>query len=811
MKGIFKFILITFVFTSCSTDNKVSNPIGFIPENPTVIVKISNLESLKSNIENNDLLQNLSKSNSYKSISSTLDALNHLKTNNEILICFVKDKQDSLQYNFITKFQPNILNIDSLPNHSIETIKTKSHTFTKTTIDKNIIYSIVKDSLLIGASTQELLTNSLNKENNNKNIADLLVTSNTNSQLSILYNEKQNKRLQHIFKQDSISILKLTDYVLVDVDLKQDEILLNGITTAKDSTKSLINVFKNTIPQENKLAKITPSNSDGFLSFTFNNYSNFIKNLHTYKVTDSLYIETTLFDNIIEVGVIYEGSNQAIVLNSLDETSTEDALSTNQTIIETYRQIDIYNFSQPALFSQTFSPLVNFEKANMYCVVDHFFVFANSVETLQNIIANYQNNTTLNDRPYFESIKENLSDEASLMLVVNPNKLNSILQNTIQEELNLNLEKYKGSAIQFIYDTNFAHVNVIIKKSKTKAVENSVTEEFNIKITEDILNTPQFVLNHESNQKEIILQDVKNNLYLISNSGKLIWKKQLDGAVLGKVEQIDMYKNGRLQLAFATPNRVYVLDRNGKDVSPFPLKFNDQITQPLSVFDYDNNRNYRLLVTQGKNIFMLDQLGKTVKGFTFKNAESALNHQPQHIRIGKSDYLIFKTDNKLYILDRVGKTRVAVKKNYNYSKQAVYLYNNKFTTTTKEGKLVSIDTKGNTSEQNLNLTDLHHIEATSKTLAAQSENKLIIKSKTLELDYGNYSDPEIFYLNDKIYISVTDLQSKKVYLFDSQGQSISNFPVYGNSRISLDNIDKDRNLEFVTKGDNNSIIIYQIN
>ena len=67
----------------------------------------------------------------------------------------------------------------------------------------------------------------------------------------------------------------------------------------------------------------------------------------------------------------------------------------------------------------------------------------------------------------------------------------------------------------------------------------------------------------------------------------MLWKKQLDGAILGKIEQIDMYKNGRLQLAFATPNRVYVLDRNGKEVAPFPLKFNDKVTQPLSVFNYD--------------------------------------------------------------------------------------------------------------------------------------------------------------------------------------------------------------------------------
>jgi hypothetical protein len=92
-----------------------------------------------------------------------------------------------------------------------------------------------------------------------------------------------------------------------------------------------------------------------------------------------------------------------------------------------------------------------------------------------------------------------------------------------------------------------------------------------------------------------------------------------------------------------------------------------------------------------------------------------------------------------------------------------------------------------------------------------SENKLDIKSKTVELDYGEYTEPQIFYIYDKIYVTTTDLQSKKIYLFDSQAKSIANFPIYGNSAIVLDNIDKDRNLEVVTKGDTNSIILYQIN
>ena len=122
-----------------------------------------------------------------------------------------------------------------------------------------------------------------------------------------------------------------------------------------------------------------------------------------------------------------------------------------------------------------------------------------------------------------------------------------------------------------------------------------------------------------------------------------------------------------------------------------------------------------------------------------------------------------------------------------------------------------IKTNGNVILKNINLKEDHSLITTSKTLVAFNENMLTIKSKTTELDYGNYSEPNIFYINDKIYVTITDQQAHKVYLFDSQSRLLANFPVYGNSGIVLDNIDKDRNLEFVTKGESNSVILYQIN
>jgi len=811
MKKIWCILITAFLLISCSGNKNNSDPTEFIPKNSSIILSINNLESLKSDLNNNHLLQELSKTGTYKNIATTLQNLEHLKTTHRLLVCFTEDQDDSLHYTIITKFTKNLFKVDSLPNISVETLKLKKHTLQKTIINNKTTYSTIKDSIFIASSSKNLLEAILTNRNKNDTLKAFLNTLNSNKSISILLKNKNKHLINSFFINDSIRVSNFTNYTLFDAELNQDEIILNGITKATDSTKSLINIFKNTIPQENLLAQITPANIDGFMSFTFDTFHVFKENLDRYNPLDSVSTDTTLFDNIIEVGVIYEGNNKAIVLNSIDEIDTKDALLDEQDLSIKYRQIDIYNYSKPQLFNKTFTPLVVFNAANYYCVIDHFFVFSNSLETLQNIITNYQNKTTFSERNYYQNIEEHLLDESSLMVVSNSSTVKHVLEKKLNEDLNINIDSYKASVLQFVYDNNFAHVNAIFKKNKTRARENSVSEAYNIKLDAELLNNPEFVINHRTKQKEIVVQDVNNNLYLISNKGKVLWKKQLRGKVLGKIEQIDIYKNGRLQLVFATPNRVYVLDRNGKDVAPFPLKFNDAITQPLSVFDYDKKKTYRLLVTQGKNVLMYDVKGKNVKGFQFKSASSIINHQPQHFRIGSKDYITIKTNNRLHILDRTGRTRVKLKNSYSYSNQALYLYKNKFTTTTSDGKLIAIDTKGNSSTQNLNLTDHHNITTTSKTLVTQHENKLSIKSKTLELDYGIYSVPKLFYINDKIYISVTDLQTQKVHLFDSNAKSLYNFPVYGNSTIELDNIDKDRNLEFVTKGENNSIIIYQIN
>ena len=335
---------------------------------------------------------------------------------------------------------------------------------------------------------------------------------------------------------------------------------------------------------------------------------------------------------------------------------------------------------------------------------------------------------------------------------------------------------------------------------------------FTLELNTDLATEPQFVKNHRTKQQEIVVQDQNNVLYLISTDGKVLWTKQLDGRIQGEIQQVDIYKNGKLQLAFTTNDQFLVLDRNGDVVPPFNIDYEGGNLNPLAVFDYDGSRNYRFVVTQGRKVYMYNNQAEIVRGFTFSEAPSNILGAPKHFRVGNKDYLVFKQDNStLRILHRVGSDRIKVPEKIDFSNNEVFLYKNKFSVTNKTGVLHQIDTNGKLTATNFNLNPDHGFYATSNTLVFMDDNVLSIKGRKVELELGVYSKPKIFYIYDKIYVGVTDIQNHQIYLFDSQAEPIPNFPIFGSSLIDLTDMDNDKKLELVAKDQDNSLIVYTIN
>jgi len=798
-------IVIVFSF-SCNTEStNKSNLLSQIPSKCNVIIKVNNLESLRTSVNNNRLLTELENFESVKDFQEHLTPLNYIQTTLPIYIGVEKDENDSLKLSMVTAYKKNVFDLDSIPNIATETISSKGQTINKFKIESSLFYSSVKDSILFISNKLSNTENFLKTQKQNYGASKFFDAANPDKSVTVF--SKVPLRILN-FKSDSVlNTVPFSKNTIIDLSFNQDNIYANGITEA-DSSRAFINCFKGTIPQKNRLSEICPALTSSFISFTSQNMSLINDKLNQTKKIDSTVI-STLLDNIVEFGHAEIENSNIIALRPLDVDMTLEELDTQEAELS-YRTIEIFKVSSPEDLSLGQLRLLEPMEPKYYINLNEFIILSEKLEVLKTIISNYQNGNTLSNQESYKKLMLKLNDEASIFIFNNNATLQNRLELLFGANTKINTNPYKTSAIQFVYDSDFAHVNAAFTIPKTHALGQTVSEELNLSLHSQLLNNPQFLKNHKTGNMDIAVQDIGNNLYLISNEGKVFWKKQIDGAILGKIEQMDIYKNRRLQLVFSTSSRLYVLDRNGNEVSPFPLKFNDEITQPVSVFDYDNNRNYRLLITQGKALLMYDKLGNPVKGFNYSGAKNKIKTQPKHFRIGRKDYLVFAEGDRLEILSRTGKTRVNVNEDILFSENEVYLYNNSFTVTNINGELLQIKTNGKINRQNLKLKENHKITTTSKTLAAISENELTIKSKKITLDYGNYSEPKIFYLNNKIYVSVTDLQHKKIYLYDSQAKLIPGFPVYGNSSIEMQNIDNEPNLEVITKGDKNSIIVYEL-
>ena len=73
------------------------------------------------------------------------------------------------------------------------------------------------------------------------------------------------------------------------------------------------------------------------------------------------------------------------------------------------------------------------------------------------------------------------------------------------------------------------------------------------------------------------------------------------------------------------------------------------------------------------------------------------------------------------------------------------------------------------------------------------------------------SDVKYNKLNNTIYVTLTEYETKKVFAFYSNGDSVGGYPVYGTSVVDISNADNDNALEMIVQTDEDELTIYQIN
>lgn len=800
------------IFSSCAKEQDTENELStYLPQESALIIQTNSLINFLTTVDSTEFF----KDNASLLQNSSWDHLKNfvaLTSPEKALVAIVNREKGRSDYLVISDSLPEI-KIDSLRNHSLETLKFESYEIKKTGTEDFITFTSSIDETYFASSSLQLLQNTLKNEQKelleDENFKMVMAAADPNKTTLFINNSELDKIFNKLFVNIKIPVLALSAWTTLDLEIVGENLILNGVASSAANSADLLDIFEGMASQPNEISQITPAQATGFYSFTYQNFEKFYRKLADFRKDSSEVSSNHLLNFSKEAGVIFFETNNVFVLNTTDPVlAAENFPSTEQ--VSMYREFPVFINPEPDIFSEKLHPLVTENNLKFYAYLGNFMLFSETIAGIETVISNYQNNTTYSKRADYSEAVENLAGSSSLLFVWVPEKFKSSLAKAASQEdvadiKELDLQNYSFASLQFVQETDFAHVHgFLLAEGETPKTE-TVSEIGVIKLKSP-LGTRPFVVNMDK-QPEVLVQDEENILYLYSRNGDLQWKKQISGRILGEIHQVDIFKNGNIQIVFATPGEVHMLDRNGNSVKPFPLEFKDPVTQPLSVFDYDNKRDYRLVVTQDQNLLMYDGKGKQVKGFDFGKTGSQIARPPKHIRMGSKDYIVVpELDGSINILSRQGRSRISVKEKV----QTVtnwYENQRKFVSATEDGNLVFINENGKVETLSSSTNGNLEVTATENLLVSLSENILRINGKEINLDFGLYTPPQIFGSGKNQFVAVTDTQAKRVYIFDSNGHLLPGLPVYGNSVIDLST---GNNAVFAVQGEDNSVLVYQL-
>ena len=488
----------------------------------------------------------------------------------------------------------------------------------------------------------------------------------------------------------------------------------------------ILSVLRNLPPSEIKTDKVIPNSFSSFFSFTISDSERFVFNFKNYIKGNDLSTENINFEsfNLIDEISFVKDQEKFLILEISNIEQLENYFKLND--IENLKNIKKINLGLDLkTLINTYDEKASFVYA---ALLDNSLVITQSVSQIKKIINS-------------KAIKDNLSSNSKYLNFKNEKSKKHSFFWVNNNSNNLDSVDYPFIGFSGVINENIALLDFDYSRLNQSKETNDVFTEFFLSFENEIISDPIWLKNHNNNQYDFTFQDSENYLYYYSNKGNQYWKKKIPQKIIGDIKQVDIYKNGRLQIVFRTEDKLYVLDRNGNEVKELSFEIESgQNNIPISIFDYEKNRNYRFLVTNDNIIEMFDSRGKKVSGFKPYVFESNIIKDPVHIRIDGKDFIVVQLENgELKILDRRGRDRINVDQKIQFSENSIYSYMKTFTTTDNQGNLIQIDMDGKLSKKSLNISSNNLIDIKNDNLVYISENILSIKGININLPFGRYS------------------------------------------------------------------------
>lgn len=852
------FLLLTLLFAvSCKKEITLqSESVHAIPIDAALIIACGNVDNAVKSLNDINLFnsdQNIGKSG-LLSLDSTIEQYStYFSSKNPVYLSAHSTGAQSFDWLLITSTEKQEDKIKLLEIALQSYAETTTHPYSNSTINELSItnqpyYYTITQGLLICSQQKLLVEDAIRQLKTNNNLTqnlsfnNIYKSSNKKEDFNIYLSSKNFDKISTVLLKNQTSIYNSSEWMQWDLDLLSDGILFSGLSISHDSLSQNLTHYKSNPGHRVLTASILPHNTSYFLSRAFENYKqykrkkeeslqkkhllkSYLKSLSRYATEDVEVIESWI-DSELSYFITEDSKDKSIGASTHIANEKEVITFLENNADSTFRYREELLFSWPSLGSLFEIQNLQSQQDTFYgaCINEHLIV-SEDLSLLKSLINDYKSNRTLSNTNQYRLTIDELSSRSNVFIYAqNPSLLNisdkfttAATSEFIQQNHDL-FSKFKSLGLQFIIKDNISYSNAYIALNESKTANTRAI--WSQQLDNEISSNISIVKNHYTQEKEIVVQDAEGYMYLLSSSGEILWKRKFNEQIIGEVQQIDAYKNNKLQLLFNSNSKLYLVDRKGRDVGNFPINLKSNTTLPLALFDYENNRNYRILVSANNKHYMYNSKGNIVKGWKFKKSTSNAVHPAQHFVVANKDYVLLAEENgTLNVLNRRGESRLKVKGSIDFSSNPLQVVHGK---NLAETRIIAIDKQGvqqnilfdGSIDNSINFEfdqgfqykyqHRHHFFIEGSAIKVNGE-RLNIK---YSFDSDKLSTCATQIINEQLYFAISDLENNQSYLFKESEEPLEGFPVYGSSAPKVSDVDLDGKPNLIVYGESGIIYNY---
>lgn len=613
-------------------------------------------------------------------------------------------------------------------------------------------------------------------------------------------------------------IAKLAAVAEGDIYISEEGVVFSGYTESLGSDE-ILNRFKSVEPREFNTYKILPSSTVLFettirpgrpmIQGTGNiaGFSNKLKSYLGYEIS-RVYLDLRgrpIRDNSL---VIYELADRSLTEQLFIKEQGSESTTLYFSPDEATKH-PVYNIQLSGLIEAILPGFAPGMEETFVTFYDNFMITGSSYVSVSRILYDNMLNKTLANDLLYRDFESSLPSRSGYFFYCVPSRILEYLSGFLNEDIIVALKANRNSLSKIqaagyqLSSSNDMIYNSLSISFKEMGREESTTE------WETLLDTlaaikPFFFTNHITGAKEVFIQDLKNNSYLVNAAGRVLWKVPLRERITGSVYMVDYYRNGKFQLLFSGKNYIHILDRNGNYVERYPVRLRSPSANTLALFDYDNNRNYRLFISgEDKLIYSYDITGSAVKGWKPFRTPGIVSAELSYFRVSGKDYLIASDESSVYFLDRTGNRRLNIREPVTRANGSAMRLNAGsvpfVVCSSPDGTIQHIYFDGSVKKFSLKSFSIDHsfdffdvdgdgfgeyIFIDKGKLYLYDHDRSEIFTRDFESDATGGPLSFIFSSSDR-KIGVFDSNKKLIYLIEKNGDTAKGFPLRGASMFSI--------------------------